>query len=211
MPIEQMFTELPTVSNSLMTDIICAVQGYVSPTVLGLSTQQTLSQVYNLFQSNLILFNAGNPNGTVAGTAYQFCWDTVDLVLWVCTTSGTSSTAVWTRCINPQSNWTDATTSPVTLTPNINYVTDNGASIVNYTLPATAAFGTIIEIAGKSSGGWSIAQNAGQSVNLGSVSSTVGVAGSLASTNRYDYLKLLCITTDTTWNVIGSIGNITIV
>jgi len=97
MATEEMFTSLPTVSSAQMTDIICAVQGYTSPTVLGLSVQETLQQVYNLFQSNIILFNAGNPNGVVAGTTYQFLWDTLDSILWICTTSGTSSTAVWTR------------------------------------------------------------------------------------------------------------------
>ena len=96
MAIEEMFTSLPTVSSAQMTDILCAVQGYVSPTVLGLSVQETLQQVYSLFQSNIILFNAGNPNGVLAGTTYQFCWDTTDSALYLCTTSGTSSTAVWT-------------------------------------------------------------------------------------------------------------------
>lgn len=212
MAIEEMFTELPTVSTAQMTDIICAIQGFVSsPSSLGLSVQETLQQVYDLFQANIILSNAGNPNGVVAGTTFQLLWDTVDLVLWVCTTTGTATTAVWTECINTQSNWVDVITSPKPLLANFNYVTDNGASIVNFTLPATAAFGTMIQVSGKSSGGWSIAQNAGQSINFGSISTTVGVGGSLASTNQYDYVRLLCVTANTTWNVTGSMGNITIV
>lgn len=97
MAVEERFTDLPTVSNANMSDIICAVQGYVSPSNPGLSVQETLQQVYNLFQANVILFNAGNPNGVVAGTQYQFCWDTVNSILYVCTFSGTSSIAVWTR------------------------------------------------------------------------------------------------------------------
>jgi hypothetical protein len=96
MATEERFTELPTTSAALMTDIICAVQGYSSPSVLGLSVYETLDQVYNLFQSNIILFYPGNPNGFVAGTTYQFCWDTVNSVLYICTSSGTASTAVWT-------------------------------------------------------------------------------------------------------------------
>lgn len=211
MPTEEMFTSLPAVTSSTLNDIICAVQGYVSPSALGISTQQTLQQVYNLFQSNIVLFNAGNPNGFVAGTTYQLCWDTVDLILWVCTTSGTSLTAVWTECINPQSNWTDITTTPVNLVANRNYVTDNGATLTNFTLPLTAAFGTAIQIAGKSSGGWAIAQNASQVINLGDKPTTTGIGGSVASTNQNDFIKLLCVTANTTWNVISSIGNITIV
>ena len=211
MAIEEMFTSLPTVSNSTLNDIICAVQGYTNPSSLGLSTQQTLQQVYNLFQSNLILFNAGNPNGSVAGTTYQLCWDTVDLILWVCTTSGTSTTAVWTECINPQSNWVDSITTPVNLIANMSYVADNGATLTTFTLPVTAPFATIIQVAGKSAGGWTIAQNVGQSINFGSIATTTGAGGSLSSSNKNDFVRLLCTTASTTWNVISSIGNITIV
>lgn len=211
MAVEEMFTSLPTVGSAQMTDIICAIQGYVSPSVLGLSVQETLQQVYNLFQATIVLSYPGNPNGFVAGTTYQLLWDTVDSVLWVCTTSGTATTAVWTESINAQSNWTNANTSPITLINNTNYVVNNGASIVAFTLPTTAAFGTIIQIAGKSSGGWSLAQNSGQSINFGNIATTTGTGGSLASTNQNDYIKLLCVTANTTWSIIGSVGEITIV
>ena len=206
-----MFTSLPTVSSAQMSDIICAVQGYVSPTVLGLSVQENLQQVYNLFQSNVILSYPGNPNGFVAGTTYQLCWDTVDHILFVCTTSGTASTAVWTPCISSESEWINQTSSPVTIVPDKRYLVNNGASLVTLSLPTTAAFGTQIEIAGLSSGGWTLTQAAGQAINFGSKSTTTGVGGSLSSSNQNDYIKLLCVTANTTWNVIGSIGNITIV
>jgi hypothetical protein len=48
------------------------------------------------------LTGSGSPNGTVAGTAGSstilpdFYWDYTNRVLYVCTTTGTSSTAVWT-------------------------------------------------------------------------------------------------------------------
>lgn len=117
MAIEEMFTELPTVSNSLLTDIICAVQGYSSPSVLGLSTQQTLSQVFSLFQSNIILFNSGDPNGSVAGSTYQFCWDTLHYTLYLCVTSGTTTTAVWVRAdINDGYTTTVTSAGTTTLT-----------------------------------------------------------------------------------------------
>lgn len=104
MSTEEMFTSLPTVSSAQMTDIICAVQGYSNPSSLGVSVQETLSQVYSLFQSNVILYNAGNPNSTVAGTTYQLLWDTTDSILYVCTTTGNASTAVWTPCIGQLTN-----------------------------------------------------------------------------------------------------------
>jgi hypothetical protein len=210
MAVEEMITSLPTVSAATMQDIIYAVQGYVSPSVLGTSVQETLQQVYNLFQGTIVLTYPGNPNGFVAGTVYQLLWDSVDDVLWVCTTSGTASTAVWQQCISSQSNWTNATTSNITIVPDMKYVVNNGASLITFTLPTTAAFGTTIEISGFSSGGWKVTQNSGQQIHFGALATTT-TTGSVASANQYDYIKLLCVTANTTWNVVGSIGNITLV
>lgn len=83
------FTQLPNVLSATLSDIICAVQG-------GVSVQETLGQVQQLMLSNSILHNAGNPNGSVAGTTYQLCYDTTNAKLYVCTTSGSTTTAVWT-------------------------------------------------------------------------------------------------------------------
>jgi hypothetical protein len=63
---------------------------------------------------------------------------------------------------------------------------------------------------GESSGGWKIAQNAGQNVQFGSVSTTSGITGSLASTNQYDVVYLVCRIADTTWSVSSVQGNLTI-
>lgn len=98
------FTELPTTGAAQLTDIICAVQGYTSPSSLGLSVQETLQQVFNLFATNIILSHSGNPNGNTAGTTYQLLWDTTDNFLWICTTSGSSSTAVWKPVIGALTN-----------------------------------------------------------------------------------------------------------
>lgn len=79
----------------------------------------------------------------------------------------------------------------------------NNAGLVTLTLPATAAVGDMVEILGKGAGGWLIAQNAGDSIHIGSVVSTVGVGGSVASTNRYDSVKLVCITANDEWACLG--------
>lgn len=203
MTIEQRFTDLPTVTNAQMTDIICAVQGYVSPSNIGLSVQETLQQVFGLFQNNIILFYPGNPNGFVAGSTYQFCWDTTDQLLWICTTTGTASTAVWTLVSTIPLGWVNVTTASQIMAPETGYVANNGA-LVTLTLPVTAAFGTEISIQGFGAGGWVIAQNAGQSIHVGSSVTTVGAGGSLASTNRYDSINLLCVVANTTWTAIGA-------
>ena len=83
------FTDLPTVVAATVNDIICAVQG-------GVSVRETLQQIIDLGLENSILNNSGNPNGSVAGSVYQFCYDTTNKNLYICTTSGTALTTVWT-------------------------------------------------------------------------------------------------------------------
>lgn len=106
--------------------------------------------------------------------------------------------------------WTDVTGATQTLAVNNGYVTNRSAG-VTYTLPATATEGNIIRVAGKD-GAWTIAQNANQQINLGSASTTVGVAGSLGSTDPGDCVEMLCTTSgaSTVWRVLSSMGNITV-
>lgn len=107
--------------------------------------------------------------------------------------------------------WTDVTGTSQTMLNNNGYVADN-ASLVTLTLPSTANFGDEIKIVGKGAGGWLIAQNAGQSIKFGNVSTTAGVSGSIASTNANDCVNFVCTTANTTFTVRGSVGqNITYV
>ncbi len=229
------FTDLPTVSNAQFTDIICAVQGYVSPSALGDSVQETLQQVFNLFQSNIILSNAGNPNGALAGKTYQLCWDTTNKILYVCTTTGSSSTAVWTKSIQLTAgtgvtivqngnnitisttgtgvSWSVVTGATQAMTTNNGYVANyTGGGTLVFTLPTTSSVGDALYISGLGSSGWQIAQNAGQTIIIGSLSSTTGVTGAVSSTNQFDSLKLICVTANLTWSISGGAqGNLTIV
>lgn len=107
--------------------------------------------------------------------------------------------------------WVDQTSSTVSMAVNTGYVIDNGASLVTATLPATAAVGKIVAIAGGSSGGWTVAQNSGQTIHFGSVNTTTGAGGSLSSSNRYDCVELICVITNTDWTVRSCMGNITYV
>ena len=340
------FTQLPTVVSATLADIIAVVQG-------GVSSQETLQQVFNLMLSNVVLNNAGDPNGAVAGNVYQLCWDTSNSVMYVCTTSGNAATAVWTESgsftfplamsLGGTSKaltaslggivWTDAdsmevlsgtatarqmlqsganatpawstATYPATTTINqllyssagdvvgglatansavlstsstgvpawsasmtngqlligstgatpvlgtltgaggitisngagsitvsgsgsgygwtevvgttqqmaVNngYIANNVA-LVTLTLPATAVVGDTVVLQGKGAGLFSIAQNAGQTINYGSSPTTTGVAGSLTATNRYDSIELICITANTDWAVLtGTQGAFTVV
>lgn len=119
--------------------------------------------------------------------------------------------ATGTFALNSQLfSWTDITVTSVNGIVNNGYIADN-ASLVTLTLPTTAAQGTIIELAGNGAGGWKIAQNAGQQINFGAFSTTVGVTGSLSSTQRYNSVRLLCVVSNLTFNVLSSQGNLKVV
>ena len=107
--------------------------------------------------------------------------------------------------------WTEITGTTQLMVADNGYVANN-AGTVTFTLPALAAFGTAISIIGKGAGGWAIAQNALQVIQVGSVGSTAGVGGSVASTNAFDSIDLICTTANTVWTTLGgSQGNLTIV
>lgn len=273
-------TELPSVASALTSDIIYAVQG-------GVSVQETLQQVLNLGLSNTVLTFAGNPNTNLAGSIYQLCYDTTNKKFYICTTTGSALTAVWTLIganvvapvqggtgvsnptahtlpvgegssnftfLGPLTNgqlligstgadpvaaaltagtnisvtngagsisiastghasvtWTNVTGTSATMTSNKGYIANN-AGLVTLTLPATSVIGDELLIVGTGAGGWTIAQAAGQSINASLGSTTVGVGGSLSSTNRYDSVNLVCTAANTTWSVWGGIdGTLTIV
>lgn len=90
------------------------------------------------------------------------------------------------------------------------YVSDNIA-LTTFTLPATAAFGESFMIVGAGSGGWTIAQNAGQIIIANGTESTPGATGSVSSTNRYDTIELVCIVANTVFKSILTSGNLTVV
>ena len=87
----------------------------------------------------------------------------------------------------------------------------NRGTLVTFTLPTTAIVGDEIAITGIGAGGWSIAQNANQYINMIASTTTIGVGGSLASTNKFDSVKLVCTTINNGWNLVSGCGNWTIV
>jgi hypothetical protein len=113
-------------------------------------------------------------------------------------------------------SWVNVTSGTQAIVASTGYVTDN-ATQVTYTLPTSPAFGNIFKITGGVSGAatapWTIAQNAGQQINFGNYSTTVGTGGSLTATLKYDSVELVCVVAGASavWNVLSSVGNITVV
>jgi hypothetical protein len=107
--------------------------------------------------------------------------------------------------------WNNVTGTTAAMSVSNGYKANN-AALVTLTLPTSSVFGNVIQIAGFGAGGWSIAQAAGQSVIIGAISSTVGVAGSVSSSNQFDSVVLVCMEDNLTWQCIGSPqGNLTII
>lgn len=134
-------SQLPTVSSATATDLIYAVQN-------GISVQETLQQVMNLFTNNVVLNFNGNPNGSVSGITYQFLWDTLNRFLWICTTTGSAVTAVWTPCIGLLTDGqliigsTSQVPSPATITAGNNITVTNTPGHIQIDNVITAGYVT---------------------------------------------------------------------
>jgi len=125
-----------------------------------------------------------------------------------CTTSGAGNTVT----INAAAGftWNNVTAASATLAKNNGYQSNN-AGLVTLTMPSVASstFGDTIKIGGLGAGGWLVQCVATQLIHFGST--VTSAAGSLASTNRYDQLELVCSSTTTEWFVRYAVGNLTVV
>lgn len=107
-------------------------------------------------------------------------------------------------------SWTDVTGTTQPMAANNGY-TANNAGLVTLTFPTTIAYGQLMAVVGKGAGGWTIAQNSGQTIHFGITNTTTGATGTLSSTKQYDVVYLLCTIANTDFTVVQSIGNLTVV
>ena len=96
---------------------------------------------------------------------------------------------------------TTTTTATATLGINTFVIANYTAGKLMYTLPATAAVGTVVEVYAASSGGYRITAAAGDNILYPDGTSS-GAAGWIETT-QYGTIKLRCIIANTTW-VISS-------
>lgn len=107
-------------------------------------------------------------------------------------------------------SWVNVTGTSASMAVGSGYIANN-AGLVTLTLPATAAVGSVIAVQGNGAGGWTIAQNASQVIHFNAADSTAGVGGSVASSNRYDVIYLICSVANTDWVYTGGFGNYNVV
>lgn len=96
--------------------------------------------------------------------------------------------------------WVAQASTPVTAAVNTGYVITD-ASTVTVTLPAVAAVGSVVRIAGEGAGGWVLAPGAGQTIKV----LTASASTSVASTEQYDCIEVVCVTANTTWVTLSMV------
>lgn len=192
------FTQLPVVGTAQLSDIFAVVQA-------NITSQETAQQLFNLMLKNTILSFPGNPNGNVAGVTYQFCWDSTNGVLYVCTVTGISSAAVWVSIAGNRSflPTTIVTATTQQILPNKAYIANNVSFGITFTLPVSANVGDQFIITGDLGANWVVAQNALQKVYLSSHTTTPGTGGSITSSNTHDSATFMCIEQDLVFSVIN--------
>lgn len=103
--------------------------------------------------------------------------------------------------------WNDVAGTSQAAAVNNGYIISN-AGLTTVTLPATAAVGSVFAVQGKGAAGWVLQANTGQIIHLGS--SATSSAGSLASTNLWDSVSIVCVTANTTFAVTSVVGVLTV-
>lgn len=104
-------------------------------------------------------------------------------------------------------SWTEVVGTTQAAAVNSGYITANVAQ-TTVTLPATAPVGSIVAVVGKGNSGWRLVANTGQTIKLGS--STTSSGGDLTATNQFDSVEVVAITANTTWVARFVIGNLQI-
>jgi hypothetical protein len=91
---------------------------------------------------------------------------------------------------------------------NNQYIT-NSSSLVVLTLPSVCPVGSEFQVVGEGTGGWKIAQNSGQQIIFGDISTTSGTGGYISNTSTNDCARIVCTIANTKFIVYNVVGNIT--
>jgi len=127
------------------------------------------------------------------------------------TTAGSGSSLTINATGGTGVTWNIVTGTSQALSAGNGYVANN-AGQVDFSLPATASVGESFYVTGMNNAtGWTVSQNAGQTIHFAGSSTTTGVGGSLTSTSTRDSIGIVCVVENTDFQITASIGNITIV
>jgi hypothetical protein len=160
-----------------------------------------VAPTYQAVPSTTLTFDADSGSATPSSNIITFSGaGTVST-----SASGSTVTITGSASVFP---WTVVTGASASMAVNNGYIANNGGTCV-LTLPATAAVGSIIRVTGiNNNTGWKIAQNSGQIIHFGDSDTTTGATGFLASSLTRDSVELVCVITNTDWNVLSVQGNV---
>lgn len=106
-------------------------------------------------------------------------------------------------------------TANQTMAANGGYIADSNVTQITFTLPAAAAVGDTYQVmADDNSGtnGWLVAQNAGQTIRVGNLVTTAGVAGKVyTGTGAGDWIEIVCTVANTNFVATVRQGSVNIV
>lgn len=193
--------------------------GLATNVVIPGSLEVTTTLKVDSFGFGLLSSNATGNIASINGTNGQIIVGATGAApLWVTPVSGDGSitfnppgfaaNTFDIRVTNPAGLiWQTITVNPATA---VNHGYNcNGAGPLTIQLPAVSAVGDIIEVTAVNANGWIITQQAGQQIIFTTATTTLGVGGSLASTNIGDCVALECwsASPNSKWIVKSSAGN----
>lgn len=106
--------------------------------------------------------------------------------------------------------WQTITASQA-LVSNNGYICVAAGGALALSLPATSSLGDIIEITLDGATSFAITQAPGQQIRYGNTSTTSGAGGSITTIAQGDTIRMVCQTANLKWNIISSLGNLTVV
>lgn len=101
-------------------------------------------------------------------------------------------------------------TADATIAANTGVISNKAGTRLVLTLPTTAAVGDIFEVAGINATGWRMAQNASQMIHFDGSTSTTGTGGYIESQSTRDSVKVLCVVANLQFQVLSSVGTLTV-
>lgn len=177
---------------------------------IGNGTGTGNQQLAKAFISGISGVNVGSVASVVSISGDQLGSTTLTAGSNIAITAGSNTITIASTGGGSSFTWNTVSGTSQAMAVNNGYIANN-AGLVTLTLPATAAVGDMIRVTGKGAGGWTIAQNSGQTIYFGTSTTTTGVGGSLASSQQRDGVEIVCVTANNDFNVLSAQGNLTVV
>lgn len=194
-----------TVSGSVSTGVVPGQLQVSTTNTSGVSTvAMTISNAQVVTLANALPVGSGGlgststpSNGQIPiGNGSNYAAANITAGSGISITNGSGSITIAATSSAP--SWVGISGTTQAASAGFGYVVQN-ASQTTITLPATAALGDIVTVQGLGAGGWVLAANTGQTIQVGAVATSSG--GTVTSNDQWDSIQVVCVVADTTWAV----------